>query len=109
VPPEQERFVASSWLLAPQWLHPRALEHDPDLAVATVIVPRRTAGASRLVALSRAEAVSALVNSAFNFLATGGELLRPLADVVRETACFQLLVGDDGDRAIELVHAALEG
>jgi len=87
-----------------EWLVPVRLTSVRQQApIVAVVAPRYESGrASELQPIPRSEGVRVLVENSFNFRDHGREWLGALIDVVRNTECARLIVGDDG-RAPDLV------
>ncbi len=108
----QEIYMATTWFLAPRWLHPDAAPPTVNSTLAAVLVPVRERTTSALVPLSRARAAAAIVRSAFNFLPRGAELLPSLAELLRGVDCYELHIGSTraaAETAVDLVDHLLRG
>jgi hypothetical protein len=78
-------------------LHPSDVRTDAigsECAVKYVIAPSYRRGETAMVSMSRADALVALVDNAFNFNRFGTRGLKALARVVERTECFRLRMGD---------------
>lgn len=95
------RFSASQWAVDPRAIRADAIASPcvPGL----VVTPRFEPGAvTRLEPISRADAVMALAEQAFNLDLHGRPGLEALGAIARRSSCYRLVMGDL-DRAVELL------
>lgn len=88
-----ERFSASQWAVDPRAIRADAIAGPcvPGL----VVTPRFEPGAvTRLEPISRADAVMALAQQAFNLDLHGRAGLEALGAIARRSSCYRLIMGD---------------
>lgn len=87
------RYVRAQWQVPPDAIRSHAVA--PATPVRAVVAPRYVEGAAtRFEPITRAEALQLLVRSTFRFPDHGRRNFETLAHVVRQSACYRLVVGD---------------
>jgi hypothetical protein len=103
--PGAREYVANQWHVPPTAIFPGALA-EPSLP-RVLILPRYERGAaSSLVPVPKAQMLVELASLTFDFRARGRRNLAALGAVVSRGDCYRLVVGDDLERACDLVDDA---
>jgi hypothetical protein len=93
VEPAARAYAGERWHVDVRTIRPDAVA--TSAAPALVVVPRHVPGAATaLTPLSRSQALVALCENSFNLDRAGTAGLAALADVVRASSCYRLVVGD---------------
>lgn len=104
--PDLEFFAAAQWHVDPRRIRPTAVA--PSCLPGLIVALRFTEdGGTDLSPISRAEALAALVDNAFNLRRQGRRGFQTLAEVVAGSGCFRLETGDLG-RAVDLIIELVE-
>jgi hypothetical protein len=91
--PEIGRYVGNQWQVPPTSIRPDCVAGRTRAGF--IVTPAYVDGArTELVPLSRADGVRILAEQSFNFVRHGEAGLRTLADVVRRSTCYRLVMGD---------------
>lgn len=107
VPPQLAAYLSNQWQVPPHRIRPGAIA--PGAEPALVVMPRYVEGSrSELVEVSRATALTALIDQCFTFSRHPRRDFDTLAALVARTRCYRLTVGNL-DEAAALVRQALTG